>query len=77
MAIEIEQLIPMLARGYVAMDKSGSWIWFLVKPIIEDNMWVSPNCDNYVVLSDCFRIKPVEDWTKSLKRCSKWRLKNW
>lgn len=71
MIIEIEQLMPILVRGYVAMDKSGSWVWFLTKPIIEGNMWVSPNCDNYVVLSDCFRIKPVDDWTKSLRRCPK------
>lgn len=57
MIIEIEQLMPILVRGYVAMDKSG--------------YWVSPNCNNYVVLSDCFRIKPVDDWTKSLRRCPK------
>ena len=71
MIIEIEQLMPILVRGYVAMDKSGHWVWFLTKPIIEGNMWVSPNCNNYVVLSDCFRIKPVDDWTKSLRRCPK------
>lgn len=71
MIIEIEQLMPILVRGYVAMNKSGYWVWFLTKPIIEGNMWVSPNCDNYVVLTDCFRIKPVDDWTKSLKRCPK------
>ena len=71
MIIEIEQLMPILVRGYVAMDKSGHWVWFLTKPIIEGNIWVSPKCDNYVVLSDCFRIKPVDYWTKSLRRCPK------
>ena len=71
MIIEIEQLMPNLVRGYVAMDKRGAWVWFLTKPIIEGNIWVSPGCDNYVVLTDCFRIKPVEDWTKSLRRCPK------
>ena len=71
MIIEIEQLMPILVRGYVAMDKSGYWVWFLTKPIIEGNMGVSHNCNNYVVLSDCFRIKPVDDWTKSLRRCPK------
>lgn len=71
MIIEIEQLMPILARGYVAMDKVGSWVWFSVKPIIEDDIWVTPECDNYVILSECFRIKPVDDWTKSLRRCPK------
>lgn len=27
------------------------------------------SCDDYVVLSDCFKIKPVEDWTKNLRSC--------
>ena len=38
MIIEIEQLMPILVRGYVAMDKSGYWVWFLTKPIIEGNL---------------------------------------
>ena len=76
MMMKIEQLIPMLMHGYVAMDKHGSWCQFFIKPIIEDNIWVTLNCDNYVILSDCFRIKPIEDWTKSLKKCPKQQLKN-
>lgn len=71
MTIEIEQLIPILIHGYVAMDKNGSWVWFLVKPTIKGNMWFTDNCDNFVVLSDCFKIKLINDWTKSLRRCPK------
>lgn len=34
--IEIEELIPLLKGGYVAMDKDGDWNWFSDTPEMKD-----------------------------------------
>lgn len=70
--IKIEQLTPFMKKGWVAMDKDGSWWWFGTKPepiighykhgLLED-CWYSTNNSN---ISYCFDIAPADDWTKSL-----------
>lgn len=63
--IDIQELIPYLKDGWVAMDKNGYWVWFSDKPFIEDR-------DNWLVSDGmfepltAFNIKPVENWEKSL-----------
>lgn len=67
MAIKIDDLIPLLEPGWVAMDYVGDWYWFANKPKIIDGLWRG----NYV--REClnmyaFDIEHVEDWTKSLRK---------
>lgn len=70
--IDIKERIKTLPKGWVVMNKNGSWSWWSHKPQLLDNglgglCW---GCSGFVT-SVCFKklednIKPVEDWTKSL-----------
>lgn len=67
--INIEQLLPLLKKGWVAMDYDRKWWWYELQPKLNGFSW-----DNNVGRCDqlgyyCFDIEPVEDWTKSLMRC--------
>ena len=65
--INIEELIPLLKGGYVAMDKDGDWYWFSDTPEMEDKMGYWFDClGRYKNLSEMFNIAPAKDWTKSL-----------
>ena len=64
--IDIEVLKPFLKKGWVAMDKDGSWCWYEEKPQIHRDLW--NNISFYIFLS-CFNIKPVENWEESLMEC--------
>lgn len=63
--IDIQVLLPLLKKGWVAMDKDGIWRWYDKKPYIFQFSW------KYVSLSrlDAFNIKPVENWEESLQEC--------
>ena len=63
--IDIEVLLPLLKKGWVAMDKDGIWRWYDKKPYIFQFSW------KYVSLSrlDVFNIKPAENWEESLMEC--------
>ena len=67
--INIEELIPLLRKGWVAMDKDGYWHWFNEEPeSCVDRYILSPFTFSYsVCLSDAFYIAPVEDWASSLR----------
>lgn len=68
--INIQDIIPFLEKGWVAMDECGSWFWYKTKPKISGDFWMSSN----TLLSDVpekigkpvFDIAPADDWTKSL-----------
>lgn len=68
--INIQDIIPFMKKGWVAMDKSRCWWWFSNKPVlVEDdnivkNMWIDYMALQYRL--DCFDIAPADDWTKSL-----------
>lgn len=64
--LKIQDLIPFMEKGWVAMDKDGYWMWFQSKPKInvEDEEWDGTSL-NLAGLG-AFNIAPVEDWTKSL-----------
>ena len=64
--IDIEVLKPLLRKGYVAMDKNGSWCWYKEKPQINLDMW--KNNSSYIFLF-CFNIKPAGNWENSLMEC--------
>ena len=63
--IDIKVLLPLLKKGWVAMDKDGTWRWYDKKPYIFQFSW------KYISLLrlDVFNIKPVENWETSLMEC--------
>lgn len=67
--IKIEQLLPLLKRGWVAMDKNQSWWWFEKEPFASNdtNQWLC-DCTDVKELT-AFDIEPAKDWTKSSMRC--------
>ena len=64
--IDIEVLLPLLKKGWVAMDENGDWYWYEKKPKIHQDLW--KNNSIYILLS-CFNIKPAENWEESLQEC--------
>ena len=66
--IDIEFLLPLLKKGWVAMDKNGSWHWYKEKPYIE-KYYYSWNSGSPVCFIGGFNIKPAENWEESLQEC--------
>ena len=66
--IDIEVLLPLLKKGWVAMDKNGSWHWYKEKPYIE-KYYYSWNSGSPVCFIGGFNIKLVENWEESLQEC--------
>lgn len=68
--INIEDIIPFMKKGWVAMDKDGEWNWFSEEPVstfITDCYYSAPFiCSDCICLSGAFDIAPADDWEKSL-----------
>ena len=66
--IDITVLLPLLPKGWVAMDAFGIWRWYQEKPDLGLCEW-----KNYSVIPSerlsAFNLKRVEDWRKSLMEC--------
>lgn len=60
--INIQDIIPLMKDGWVAMDSDNEWYWFEDRPIKNMIAWDSQFCDNLSM----FDIAPADDWTKSL-----------
>ena len=65
--IDIKVLLPLLKKGWVAMDKNGSWYWYEKKPRISYVNWVVEICLFRTL--DGFNIKSAENWEESLMEC--------
>lgn len=66
--IDIKVLLPLLKKGWVAMDVDKSWYWFPEKPRHD---W---NTNTWSAFSPCysldaFHVKPAKDWETSLMEC--------
>ena len=66
--IDITVLLPLLKKGWVAMDKNNGWHWYKEKPYIE-KYYYSWNTGSQVSFIGGFNIKPADDWRKSLMEC--------
>lgn len=72
--INIEDLIPLLRKGWVAMDEDGAWWWFENEPekIDKENRWFpSVWGEYYFRINDCIAVRqiaPVKDWKMSLRK---------
>jgi hypothetical protein len=69
--INIQDIIPFMKDGWVAMDKNGDWHWFIRKPYISAQKgaiaWSMRKSSPYNVKSLMFmEVAPADDWTKSL-----------
>ena len=69
--ITIDDLIPLLKKGWVAMDENGRWYWYSTKPRLSGRRgkWKS-TCYDYIRINT-FEMKdfaPFEgDWKDSLR----------
>lgn len=68
--IDITVLLPLMKKGWVAMDKDEEWFWYECKPSKEVSFWDSKegNIAEAFVLS-MFNLKPAENWEDSLMEC--------
>lgn len=64
--IDIEVLLPLLKKGWVAMDKGGCWYWYEDKPEKRLTEWVAKKPCAYMF---AFNLKPAENWETSLMEC--------
>lgn len=66
--IDIKVLLPLLKKGYVAMDKNNGWHWYKEKPYISE-YYFCWNTGSQVSFIGGFNLKPAEDWRNSLMEC--------
>ena len=66
--IDIKVLLPLLKKGYVAMDKDGSWFWYECKPSKEITFWDS-NEGRFEDMFFPINLKPADNWEDSLMEC--------
>lgn len=70
--ITIDELIPLLKKGWVACDEDGHWFWHNKKPVptmeSDGGLWIvitGYSCE----LPSCFNIAPFDGgWKQSLRR---------
>lgn len=65
--IDIQFLLPLLKKGWVAMDKSGNWYWYSEKPKQDLDEWIRSS--GFVERLSPFNMKSAEDWKNSLMEC--------
>ena len=64
--ITIYDLLPLLKKGWVAMDKCGKWWWFSAKPFMWNKEWHYKRGKLFCI-SRPFNIAPFDgDWKDSL-----------
>lgn len=73
--IKIQDLLPLMKPGFVAMDEDGSWYWYPKKPVVYKNRFVA-NWIKFPIptrIDDTFfDIAPFEgNWKDSLVECGK------
>jgi hypothetical protein len=64
--INIQDIIPIMKKGWVAMDENRIWVWYSHKPVISKQRKLFLISRGTMTPLDCFYIAPVADWTKSL-----------
>lgn len=64
--INIQDIIPYMKEGWVAMDKNGEWWWYSEKPFPYVIQWHVQGGKTGFFDNAMFDIAPADDWTKSL-----------
>ena len=67
--IDIKVLLPLLRKGWVAMDEDGDWYFFTNKPYanLKAMDWRSNDIEFWKIR--LFNLKPATDWKDSLMEC--------
>lgn len=66
--IDIQVLLPLLKKGWVAMDKDKDyWYWYSGKPALKGTCWSLEG--GFCNRIGCFNLKPAENWEDSLMEC--------
>ena len=67
--IDIEVLLPLLKKGWVAMDEDGDWYFFTNKPYVNLKAmdWRTNDIEFWKIR--LFNLKPATDWKNSLMEC--------
>ena len=73
--INIQDIIPFMKKGWVAMDEDGRWCWYDRKPtkdLLNRMWWKKKKKSDWHGFSEikAFDIAPADDWTKSLIKVS-------
>ena len=69
--ISIYDLLPLLRKGWVAMDKNGDWCWYMRKPTASFALKIWDGMQP-TKLSFLFNIAPFAGhWKDSLMECGK------
>lgn len=72
--ITIYKLLPLLRKGYVAMNKNKDWCFFAFRPNLVDEygLFVRQEIDFDYAPLEMFNIAPFAgDWKDSLMECGK------
>ena len=71
--ITIYDLLPLLKKGWVAMDEDGTWVWYDKKPCKRTDMLIwGGNSGDWRTLPRAFNIAPFDgDWKDSLLKVGK------
>lgn len=70
--MKIQELLPRLKKGWVAMDENKRWYWFEVEPECRRAFWYYTTIPTYKIcnISDAFDLDPFDgDWKDSLMKC--------
>ena len=67
--IDIEVLLPLLPKGWVAMDENKRWYWYNHIPTKVTSVWENAEVEVSFCLSNMFDLKPAENWEDSLMEC--------
>lgn len=62
--INIQDIIPFMKKGWVAMDANGCWGWWEHKPKIKEDYYWFAQTGYDVYLSDAIDIAPADEWRK-------------
>ena len=67
--IDIKVLLPLLKKGWVAMDEDGDWYFFTNKPYVNLKAmdWRTNDIEFWKIR--LFNLKPATDWKNSLMEC--------
>ena len=66
--MKIQELLPLLRPGFVAMEKNGIWYWYEHEPVPDNiGIWMF---DGDLYELSAFNIERFEgDWKDSLMEC--------
>lgn len=70
-AYPIDALLPLLRKGWVAMDGRGEWYWYKTEPHILEGleMFVADDDESPLWVCRSFPIEKASDWKTSAREC--------